>query len=174
MQECDSHIHDLLYRLRIVGNKIPDVLCVYPLEAPIFGTGISQSDIASLEAAIKAPLPKDFLAFQKLCGFISAMDIWNGYSLMEASRINALIVDAHSPPAIQVVNGQSTLIPIGGDGGGNLFLTAFADSYHISKWNHETGSQEKLADSFTEFLERMLEDWEHFVIQDSDWKYMSG
>ena len=174
MSKHDSEVQKVLDRLREVGSKISDLPWVYPLQEPLFGDGVSQADIASLESVIKSPLPDDFLLFQKLCGSISAMDIWNGYSLMEASHIRALIIDTRSPQVIQVADGKSTLMPVGGDGGGNMFLMSFIGSSRVSKWNHEVNTQEKLADSFTGFLERMLEDWEHFAAQDAEWKYLAG
>ncbi|HEY0075073.1 MAG TPA: SMI1/KNR4 family protein [Abditibacteriaceae bacterium] len=172
MQDYESQIKNILDRLRSTGTKIPAVPCIYQLKEPVFGTGSPQADIVSLEDAIKAPLPQDFVAFQELCGTISAMDIWNGYSIMGASHIKSLFADTQLLHVFHT-DSQSIMMPIGSDGGGNMFLMGFVGGNQILKWNHETDSQEKLADSFTEFLERMLEDWEHFVIQDANWKYMS-
>ncbi len=173
MPQLELNLQILLDRLRDIGRKIPDVPCVYPLKEPTLGVGIPQSDIDFLESIIKATLPEDFVLFQKRCGFIEAMDIWNGYSLMEASHIKTLILDPHSPRVMQVTS-TGSMIPIGGDGSGNIFLMVFDGSGHISKWNHESGRQERLADTFVGFLERMLEDWQHFVVEDGHWEYMAG
>lgn len=173
MPRHDSKIQTLIERLQQVGSAVPNIPCVYPLQSPVFGDGVSEEDIVSLEAITKVPLDGDFLLFQRLCGSVSAMDIWNGYSLMEASHIKALITNIDSPQVIWVTHNQSNMLPIGGDGGGNMFLMSLADNNHVLKWNHETGAQVRLANNFAEFLERMLKDWEQFVAQDSSWNYMS-
>jgi hypothetical protein len=131
--DVDSEIHNLIDRLQEVGSKMPKVPGVYPLEEPVFGTGVSEDDIASLESLLQAPLAEDFLLFQELCGSISAMDIWNGYDLMGACHIKALITNPDSPQVIQVKHGQSLMIPIGGDGGGNLFLMESRGCSSVSK-----------------------------------------
>jgi hypothetical protein len=168
-----SSIQTVLALLRDTASRVPATPCTYPLQEPSFGTGVAEEDIQSLETAIKSPLPNDFLEFQRTCGSILAMDVWNGYCLMEAPHIEALYRDPYSP-ITGSVHDKSPIIPIGGDGGGNMFHMATGASNEISKWNHEADTAEKVADNFTEFLQRLLEDWQHFVAQDGAWKYMAG
>ena len=168
----DANITKLIENLKAVGHKVPDVPCVYQLEEPTFGAGTSEEDITVLKSMIKVLLPEDFLLFQKVCGSISAMDVWNGYALLPISQITKLITDPISSRLIQVRNGKPTTIPIGGDGGGDMFLMLLDGSGQVVKWNHEVNAHERIADNFTNFLERILQDWEHFIAQDNDWKYL--
>jgi hypothetical protein len=77
------------------------------------------------------------------------------------------------------------VLAVAGDGGGNQFLKAVGSEAagQVWKWNHERPvrfdgvAREGLtvvAGSFTAFLERVAEDWEHFVHNDRAWSYISG
>ena len=77
------------------------------------------------------------------------------------------------------------VLPIGGDGGGNLFVlevTSRCDAW-VWKWLHELGcaddgveteSIEVMSRSFSAFLERIADDWEAFLRDDRAWSFMSG
>ena len=165
-------MEDIINRLKDLARQIPNVPCVYQLELPTFGDGTAETQIRMLESQLTASLPPDFIFFQQRCGCISAMDIWNGYALFDASHILALMNDRNSPISIRLTEAQH-IVPIGGDGGGNLFVMSL-DEKQVFKLNHETGELKVLANAFADFLQRMCHDWEHFLAGDDKWEYMSG
>jgi hypothetical protein len=165
-------MEEVINRLKDLAEQIPHVPSAYPLTQPTFGDGVEQAEIAQLESGLGASLPADFKLFQQQCGRITAMDVWNGYALFDAKHIAVIMADANAPTEIRSGPHEPRL-PIGGDGGGNLFVFSLR-SQHVSKLNHETAELKVVANSFTDFLQRMREDWEHFVHDDENWRYMAG
>jgi hypothetical protein len=158
-------IEDIISDLREVGQRVPTLDSAYPLKEPIFGMGTPEAEVIALESYVQVALPEDFLLFQ---------DIWNGYHLMDATHIKAIMSDADWPLIIQSEDSPTVLMPIGGDGGGNLFLMDLKNEGHVLKWDHETGRKDLVAVGFFEFLYRVLEDWKHFTSGDGGWKYLAG
>jgi len=174
MKDYERDIEHLLALLCEAGKKAPDVT-YYPTDEPTFGDGATEADLNAFEAMLPAPLPIDFQYFQTICGSISAPHIWNGYFLHEIMLVQRIMFDYESYPKNFFLDiNRLRMLPIGSDGGGNLFLMSIGPANYITKWNHEVNEQSRLANNFTEFLQRMVEDWEHFIVEDSGWHYMSG
>jgi len=79
---------------------------------------------------------------------------------------------------VEAILNRLRVLPIGADGGGNLFLMDRASNAlgAVWKWDHEFQPRfdgvareglSYVAGSFVEFLERVAEDWEHFLAGDA-------
>ena len=155
----------------------------YPLMAPEFGAGCHEAEIEELEG--KTRLADGHREFLLACRRIDASDVYNGYFLFSP----IVIATIDGPRRLYVSNEphleEVSVSPIGGDGGGNLFLIGRSPNAlgWVWKWNHEypirfDGVAREglllLSRSFEGFLERIADDWEHFVSQDREWDYISG
>jgi len=182
-----SRVRDALDRMLRTAGRVADQRAVYPLEAPTFGPGCCAGELDELQQAFHAALPPDYLEFLSLCRRIVASDVFNGYYLYSPfglSRADSSIprrLHVGTEPRLQEV----PVVAIGGDGGGNQFLLGFGEvsSGHVWKWNHEHPVRSsgvvrqgvtEIAGSFSEFLERVADDWEHFEQNDRSWVYLSG
>jgi len=179
-----SRVSDALGRLRLAGAALPDMPSVYPLQAPAFGPGCCQGELDELQE--RGPLPADYVEFLTLCRRIVASDVFNGYYVYsplcrpaDSAIPRRLLVGVE--PTLQEV----TVAVVAGDGGGNQFVMAVGGEAagRIWKWNHEYPPRfdgvareglTEIAASFSGFLERVADDWEHFVADDRGWAYISG
>jgi hypothetical protein len=57
------------------------------------------------------------------------------------------------------------------DGGGNAFLLS-PRSGDVWRWDHETGNTTRVAESFSGFLQRVVEDWKAYVGNRQLWTYL--
>lgn len=178
-----SQIEKVLNRMKEAGAKLSILDFPYPIEVPEFGPGCHQVEIDEIEE--NWPLPTDYREYLLLCRYINAADVFNGYFLF--SPIGIATADGPKILHVEIDGGldEVQVAAIGGDGGGNLFLMGRSPNAagEVWKWNHEypprfdgVSSDGLLfvAASFTEFLERVADDWEHFVADDRDWSYISG
>jgi hypothetical protein len=169
----DDIVSAALERLRALARRISLIEYEpnYRLAEPSFASGAASQEIAALEATLASPLPSDYRRFLILCSRIDAMDVWSGYAIHFPSQIQRILA-AREVPDQHV--GQK-LVPIGSDGGGNIFFMALP-SGNVLKWRHDVSTSPfvELASSFSGFLERMAEDWAHFIDDDREWKYMAG
>jgi SMI1 / KNR4 family (SUKH-1) len=161
---------DLLVAL---AQRVPTVHSAYPLHAPTFDGPAEPAALAKLEAAAAAELPASYRDFLRECAGFTAMDVFNGYQLFTPDKILALRRDYSIPSSVSMHDERQPYIPIGGDGGGNLFLMGLSSGV-ICKWQHETGASTPIAESFARFLDRIIEDWAHFIEADDEWPYLSG
>ena len=184
-----SRIRQALDRLRTAAERVPLLDSVCPLSAPRFGPGCCDGELSELDGGFKPGLPADYLEYLSLCRRIDAADVFNGYFIDSPLTI-ARPQRQDGVPRFLHVGGGATMqeifvISMGSDGGGNLFFmgTSAVGQGQIWKWNHETEVRfdgmakdglTLLAPDFSGFLERMAEDWEHFVAGDHDWEYFSG
>jgi hypothetical protein len=166
-----DRIERALERLRAVAAEIPRFEAGYPLEAPLLLEPADEAEVRSVEVEVGELLPEEYRMFLARCGGISAMDVWNGYALHSCPDMRRILRNDSMRERI----GGERLLPIGSDGGGNGFMLA-VPSGDVWKWryDHFTEPFEKLTASFSEFLERMADDWEHFARSDGQWNYMSG
>ena len=81
-------------------------------------------------------LPGDYRTFLQQCARVSAMDIHNGYQLLSPS----LTIRIRDQDDIPKTIGGAPALPVGADGGGNLFLLSLRPPHEVWKWNHETGA----------------------------------
>jgi hypothetical protein len=145
-----------------------------PPERPEIGRPNDEKIVAAFEQTLSEKLPKDFIAF--LCDYdsIVAMDIWNGYWIGGLTSIKQMMEQKSFPSRCTEASKSYHLIPIATDGGGNGFLMALGQNNLVWKWWHETEQMDLVAKSFSDFLERVKTDWEHFLRKDYAWQYLSG
>ncbi len=155
-------INSILQRLRISGAYLP--LFDWD-EPPSFSPGLNADDSYRLPKTA----PEDLRIFLSLCGEISAADIHNGYFIGGEATLNPSVWSA-----LPSKHDSIPLLPIGSDGGGNAFLIKLSDPHLVYKWNHESGELQQVAESFSDFLERIATDWEHYIDDDHDYVYISG
>jgi hypothetical protein len=101
------------------------------------------------------------------------MEVWNGYWVGGLAQLTTNVSRGDFPATVAEENGPSGVMPVATDGGGNAFLMSLRGGT-VWKWNHETGGVRAVADNFTGFLQRVLQDWEHYLSDDDTWDYLSG
>jgi hypothetical protein len=181
-----SRILAVLQRLRDCAARVPDLESPYPLHSPAFGPPCCDAEIDELLGSAASRV-SEYVEFLRLCRRIDASDVFNGYFLYSPVAIAAS--DGSIPRILQVDLGRGLdevfVLRIGGDGGGNQFVMGTGKNAPgtVWKWNHEHPVRfdgmakeglSQVATSFSAFLERMAEDWEHFVDRDRSWTYLSG
>jgi hypothetical protein len=172
----------VLSGLRLVAARIPHLASAYPLAPPTFDPEVAPTEIAAVEAELGCTLPADYRAFLESCGRVSAMDVHNGYEILTPSLGLRIRRQDEIPRRV----GTHIVFPVAADGGGNLFLLSFDAPFEVWKWNHETGRATngslplghqallKVAIGFAAFLQRVLDDWEHFAAGDDAWPFLVG
>lgn len=181
MGEGLSTVPALLQSMRELGAALAD----HGVDAAGFERPITSEALSELETRHGA-IPSDYRQFLLLTGRVTALDIHVGYDLFGAARAFSLLEQADGPPA-RLIDGTNSalLLPVGGDGGGNLFLLELREGGRVFKWNHERTSDARsveashaslslVADSWASFLDRLVEDWRHFVAGDPHWRYLVG
>jgi len=180
-----NQIERLLDRLKTLGAQVPGIESPYPLLEPTFQNGANPDEVAELGVG---SLPADYLEYLSRCRALSATDVFNAYFIFSPLQVARI---ASGVPHVLHVTGLDGLLtevhvlPIGGDGGGNMFLLekGVGTQGRVWKWSHEYPTRFDgvasegltfLAPSFTAFLERVAEDWQHFVALDRSWHYISG
>jgi hypothetical protein len=133
---------------------------------PEFHPPLSPESISDLEGEWACSLPQDLRAFLGLCGGINAINIRNGYWIGVLDRSRGL------PEAVTTDDGNTVVVPIAIDGGGNAFLLAPAYG-RVWRRDHETGMVRPVAESFSTSLERIADDWEHHLRDDRNWVYLT-
>jgi len=181
-----ADIAPLLSEMKALGAQLPEVKSVYPLQAASFAPPATSAAITALEQASGITLPEDYKAFLRTCSAVSAMDLYNGYALLEHSVVLGILAEGNVPAQVETGHRTVAVLPVGGDGTGNLFLLATELPFRVWKWHHETGPVQEgvmaedspgllpIADGFSQFLRRIVEDWRHFIAGDDQWPYISG
>ncbi len=180
-----SPVEAALHRMRAAAEQVAMVESPYPLSPPHFAAACSSAEVDELlgSAALRV---RPYVEFLNLCREVDAADVFNGYFLfspLSASR------QMHGPKRLHVGEEPNLVevdvLAVGGDGGGNLFVMGISANLpgRVWKWNHEHAVREDgtaidgftdIADDFEGFLDRFALDWEHFVANDADWRYISG
>jgi hypothetical protein len=138
-------------------------------DAPQFAAPASPSELSDLAATANVELPDDFIEFLSLHRAIVAMNIHNGYWIGASS--SGPLVLADGPSTATCGTARPSVFPIASDGGGNLFLWPLTMS-SIWRWNHDTGVTHQVAEGFVEFLQIVVEDWEHAARGDQAHGYL--
>jgi hypothetical protein len=182
-----SRVSDALERLRTAGSRVSRADSDAALEGPKFGPGCCAGELDELDAWWADGLPDDYREFLQLCRSVAAPDVGSGYFLY--SPLLLLCRDYTIPKLVHVTLPTTLqevfVAAIGGDGGGNQFLLGMsaAGRGRVWKWSHDypvrfdgmaKDGLTSLAESFSRFLERVGDDWEHFLAGDRSWSYMSG
>ena len=137
----------------------------------MFRCGASAESVRSLENELGLGLPDDLVEFFLLCDAIIAMSVWNGYWIGDLKKITIPAFRDFFPTTVDGSSGPEPTIPIATDGGGNAFLVSLTNG-SVWSWPRETGAVSIIARSFKHFLERVVADWEHAIINDGNWKYL--
>lgn len=180
-----SPVEAALRRMRAAGERVAAVESPYPLTPPHFAAGCSSAEIDELLGSA-ARRVQPYVEFLGLCREVDAADVFNGYFLFSPLSVTRQV---HGPKRLRVGEEPGLLevdvLAVGADGGGNLFLMGTSANLpgRVWKWNHEHAVREdgtaidgfiETASSFESFLDRIALDWEHFVVNDADWRYISG
>lgn len=180
-----ARVDDVLRDLRLLGAEIAGYDFGYPVEEAVFEEGASASRIEQLASLAAEPLPADYRYFLSRCAGFVAMDFRNGYAMHTPELVMRMVRDPGAPRRLVAATGADTLLPVAGDGGGNVFLLRLGAATSILRWDHEIGATRLevssddpsltiVADSFAAFLERIRDDWRNFLGPDPDaWTYIT-
>ena len=136
--------------------------------------------IEDFSSKMSIQLPDELKDFYLNCGGLRMADVHNAYFLMELTTI----MDADKLELPTKVSGMynEVVIPIGSDGGGNLFVLRIGQEkdvlYIQEPWVEDSTAiiddidTRVVADSFNGFLERLLLEARAFLRNDSTWKYL--
>ncbi len=96
-----------------------------------------------------------------------------------------LFRQAGAPKRVMTADGVIPVLPVAGDGGGNAFLLQLRMPHVVLRWDHEIGETrdavpathrcfQAISDGFVSLLERIREDWIHFLGSDpASWTYIT-
>ena len=150
----------------------------YPLGGNQLLPPASSESLALLSADAGLDADSALLGFYRHCGGVSLPDVWNGYSVHPPE----LVVRTLSLSGPRRITGPHArqVVPFGSDGGGGTFLIGTGKSEEVlyvgaaavEDVTMDGETAEVVAESFTEFLERLLEDTEAFVEDREGWTYM--
>ena len=180
-----ARVDDVLRDLRLLGAEIAGYDLGYPVEKVVFEEGASASRIEQLASLAAEPLPADYRYFLSQCAGFVAMDFHNGYAMHTPELVMRMVRDPAGPKRLVAGTAVATLLPVAGDGGGNVFLLRLGAATPVLRWDHETGGSRPevssadpnlmiVADSFAAFLERIRDDWRHFLGPDpGSWTYIT-
>lgn len=180
-----ERVDGVLRELRSLGAAIAECDLGYPVEEATFEDGASAARIDELAALVGEPLPQDYRYFLTRCAGFVAMDFHNGYAMHPPELVARMFRDSTAPKRLPAAPAGGALLPVAGDGGGNLFLLGLGATGAVLRWDHESGGARPddasgnphltlVADGFTAFLERIRDDWRHFLDPESEsWDYIT-
>jgi hypothetical protein len=175
-----------LAELRGLGAEIATMDFGYAVPAARFEAGASADRIQALRDAAGTSLPVDYEEFLAECAGFTGMHFHNGYALFGPEHVGGLLQGEGPPKYLLSAGRKGRVLPIGGDGGGNLFLLEVAPPFRVLKWHHERYSREEacspdarclslISEGFTAFLVRVAADWRRYLEGGEDkWPYISG
>jgi hypothetical protein len=99
------------------------------------------------------------------------MSVHNGYHLCGAKEVADIRTDGWPPRTVTGPNGDERVVPVAWDGGGNAFLLS-PSTQRVWRWDHETGTSVQVASSFTDFLTRVVADWEAYLADQPGWQFL--
>ena len=181
--DSTSRVDRVLRDLRSLGSEIANCDVGYPVEEASFENGAAVSRIEAIAAMVGGPLPDDYRYFLSRCAGFVAMDFHNGYVLHTPEEVVGLFRQGGTPQRLTTEVGAIPVAPIAADGGGNVFFLQLSPPHAILRWDHEMGETagsvpdthlQPIAGSFVSFLERIREDWRHFLGPDpASWTYIT-
>ena len=140
-------------------------------QTPRFAAPAASEAIHELERVAGTRLPGDLRAFLERLDEIVAMDIHNGYWLGGTGALTRSVLRNDFPKELKTGGSLIQALPVATDGGGNAFLVA-SDGGGVWRWDHETRNTAQVATSFSKFLARVADDWEHAAADDPDWAFL--
>ena len=183
--DVTARIDRVLLDLRTLGAEIASHDFGYPVEEATFETGAAAFHIASVAALVEEPLPFDYQYFLSQCGGFAGMDFHNGYVVHRPDEVVRLFREAGAPQRVITANDAVPVLPVAGDGGGNVFLLQLRTPHIVLRWDHEIGESgdalpaahpgfREISRGFVSLLERIREDWRHFLGSDPEsWTYIA-
>jgi hypothetical protein len=180
-----ARIDQVLLELRALGAEITNHDFGYPVEEATFEPGATRSRIETVAALDSEPLPADYGYFLSQCAGFVGMDFHNGYVMHTPEEVVRLNRQAGAPKRVATADGPIPVLAVAGDGGGNVFLLQLRVPYTVLRWDHETGeardalpsthpSLQPICDGFASLLERIREDWRHFLgSEPGSWGYVT-
>ena len=180
-----ARIDSVLLDLRSLGAEIVNHDFGYIVESATFERGAAASRIESIAALVAEPLPLDYRYFLSRCAGFVGMDFHNGYVMHTPEEVVRLCRQPGAPKRLTTANGAVPVLPVAGDGGGNVFLLQLRPPHVVLRWDHEIGeardalpathpSLRAISDGFVSLLERIREDWRHFLGSDpTSWTYIT-
>ena len=158
-------IESLVSQLRQLGDEIPRDGCDWETP-PVFAPPAKPNAIARFEGVAGFELPSDYRAFLATTESVVGMSIHNGYWI---GGLDRLAKGMKAQEYLRTLGGE-LVAPIATDGGGNCFL--MGRDGHVWRLDRETRRFTQVADSFTEFLERVVADWTAYVRETPDWHFL--
>ena len=155
------------------------------MDEATFETGATEPSIEAIGAIVAAPLPIDYRYFLSKCAGFVGMDFHNGYVIHTPEEVVRLFRQAGPPKRVTTSEGVIPILPVAADGGGNVFLLRLTPPHLVLRWDHEGGAPgdavpathrgfRLISDSFISFLERIRDDWSHFLGPDpASWTYIT-
>ena len=183
--DSTTRVDRVLLDLRTLGAAIATLDPGYPVEEATFEAGASASRIDALAALVPEPLTADYRYFLGQCAGFVGMDFHNGYVIHTPEQVMRLLGQPGAPRRVTTADGIVSVLPVGGDGGGNLFLLQLGRPHLALRWDHEIGEVRDVvpadhacfrpvAEGFVSLLERIRDDWRHFLAADpGSWTYLS-
>jgi hypothetical protein len=178
-----TRIDSVLRDLQSLGADIANHDLGYRVEKATFETGAATSRIDAIAAIASEPLPGDYSYFLSRCAGFVAMDFHNGYVIHTPEVVVRLFREAGAPRRLTTTRGDVPILAIAGDGGGNVFFLQLRPPHVVLRWDHERGGRagaipdtdvEPIAENFVSFLERVRDDWSHFLGADpASWTYIT-
>ena len=180
-----ARIDGALRDLRSLGAEIASHDIGYPVEPASFESGAAASRVQSIAALVAEPLPADYAYFLSRCAGFVGMDFQNGYAMHTPEEVVRHLRRAGTPRQLTVADDAVPVIPVAADGGGNLFLLRLRAPHTVLRWDHEIGEArdtlpvdhdglQPVAVDFASLLERIRDDWSHFLGPDpTSWSYLT-
>ena len=180
-----ARIDGVILDLRSLGAEIATQDFGYEVEEASFESGAAASHIESIAALVAAPLPSEYGYFLSQCGGFVGMDFHNGYVMHTPQEVVRIFREGGAPQRVTTAHGAIPVLPVAGDGGGNVFLLQVRTPHGVLRWAHELGGArdvvpvtdrclQPVAGDFVSFLERIRDDWRHFLGPDpASWSYIT-
>ena len=182
--DSTGRIDAVLRDLKSLGSAIANDDFGYPVEEATFEQGSSASRLEAISAIVGEALPVDYRYFLEQCAGFAGMDFHNGYVMHTPEEVVRLLAPSGAPKRVKTLDGALAVLPIASDGGGNVFLLQLRPPNVVLRWDHELGGEDAVssghpalrpvADGFASFLERIRDDWRHFLGPDpGSWNYIT-
>lgn len=139
-------------------------------EQPTCSTPTTPQQVAQFDTAIGWAIPSEVRDFFAVHAAITSIDIHNGYSIGDLTILARSVAGGDFPDSVDSID----VFPIGSDGCGNAFLMVRAGSGPVWKWRHDVGDFAIVANSFSQFLTRLADDFHAYAVGQTDWDFMAG
>ena len=180
-----ARVDRVLLDLRALGAAIEGLDLGYPAEPATFEEGAAASRLEAVVALVAGPIPGDYAHCLRRCAGFVGMDFHNGYVMHTPEEVVRHLRQAGTPTRVTTADGAVPVLPVAADGGGNLFLLRLRAPHTVLRWDHELGGTHDtlpadhaalrpVSDDFGSLLERIRDDWRHFLgPAPASWTYLT-